>query len=110
MRSDRDITGTISKTTRIGASQRLGKIEEFMRKFTRTSNPYIKKYLSDWKIQVEDRSIELQGRVIEPQTIFFANDAPAKQNEKGFFKKKVYSIINYSKNKKLIGALFGRIN
>lgn len=81
MRSNRDLMGEVSKMTRIGASDRLGQLEDFMKKFGQPSNNVIKQYLSDWKIQVDYKPIEVKGKQISPREILFAN-GPLR-NERG---------------------------
>eukprot|EP00095_Tigriopus_kingsejongensis_P011291 maker-scaffold14_size734282-snap-gene-2.24 protein:Tk11291 transcript:maker-scaffold14_size734282-snap-gene-2.24-mRNA-1 annotation:"piwi-like protein 1" len=70
MRSNFNLMREVATHTRIDPLQRQKTLKEFIQKVK--STPEAKEILANWGMEMDDSSIELQGRVIDPERIHFA--------------------------------------
>lgn len=76
IRSDFKITKDLATVTKVSPDQRRVVIRNFIEQVN--SNEVTKKILSDWGLEIENDTIDLKGRTLEPEEIFFGNDYKTK--------------------------------
>lgn len=61
----------LANHTRMNPGRRIERLQTFNRRLQTTADSV--KVLKDWNMQLDDKLIEVQGRVIAPQRIVFNN-------------------------------------
>ena len=78
IRSDFRITKDLATVTKVGPEQRRQVIRNFIQQVN--GNEVTKKILSDWGLTIEDDTLNLMGRVLDPEEILFGNDYKTKSD------------------------------
>ncbi|EDW63285.1 protein piwi [Drosophila virilis] len=71
MRKKMDFMRALANHTRMNPGRRIERLQTFNRRLQTTADSV--KVLKDWNMQLDDKLIEVQGRVIAPQRIVFNN-------------------------------------
>lgn len=72
MRSDFKVMKSISEHTRLTPGQRLHAIQSYVKRVR--SNPEATKILADWGMSIAEGTIDMDGRLLNLETIYFGNN------------------------------------
>ncbi|XP_018335086.1 piwi-like protein Ago3 [Agrilus planipennis] len=75
MRSDFKVMKDVAQYTRVTPNQRLKAMMQYIKNVR--NNPQSHKILGEWGLKLEDGSIDLQARVLSPETIIFGGNNEA---------------------------------
>ena len=75
MRSDMRVMKDVATFTRLTPNQRMNSLRNFMQNVN--TNQECVKLLSDWNLTLENATIDLSLRVLDPETILFGRGATA---------------------------------
>ena len=81
MRADFRVMKDVATITRVTPQARFDAIAKFIRRVK--ENPEAYKLLTDWGLQIADKPMSLQGRVLEPETLIFGRGRQERVNPKG---------------------------
>lgn len=73
MKSDFTVMKDVAHFTRISPTQRMRALKLFMNNVKKS--PSAQKILSDWGLKIENATIDLNARILGPETIYFGNGA-----------------------------------
>jgi len=71
MRSDFRVMQDVAKITRITPQARRDTIDKFIKRIK--GNPEAHKLITDWGMDIDNDTVRLVGRVLPPETLYFAN-------------------------------------
>ena len=69
MRADFKVMKDVATITRVTPQARFNAIATFIKRVK--ENPEAYKLLTDWGMNIADKPMPLQGRVLEPETLYF---------------------------------------
>lgn len=81
MRADFKVMKDVAAITRVTPQARFEAIGKFIKRVK--ENPEAYKLLTDWGLQIADKPMSLQGRVLEPETLIFGRGKQERVNPKG---------------------------
>lgn len=76
IRSDFRITKDLAQVTKVSPEQRRQVIRKFIQQVN--GNEVTKKILSDWGLSIDNDTLDLTGRVLDPEELLFGNDYKTK--------------------------------
>ncbi|XP_001603582.2 piwi-like protein Ago3 [Nasonia vitripennis] len=76
IRSDFRITKDLSQVTKVSPEQRRQVIRKFIQQVN--GNEVTKKLLADWGLEIDNDTLDLTGRVLDPEELVFGNDYKTK--------------------------------
>ena len=81
MRADFKVMKDVAAITRVTPQARFDAIGKFIRRVK--ENPEAYKLLTDWGLQIADKPMTLQARILEPETLMFARGRTERVSPKG---------------------------
>ena len=72
IRSDFKITKDLAAITKVSPEQRKKVIKNFINQVN--SNEQTKKILSDWGLSLENDTVDFEGRLLDPEKVYFGNN------------------------------------
>lgn len=96
MRSDFKVMKDVAQYTRVTPNQRMNALRKYLQNVAKSEQA--QQILKDWGLELHSASIDLQARIIDPETITFGDGASFRCNEKAEFS-------NPLANNKLLGPV-----
>lgn len=96
MRSDFKVMKDVAQYTRVTPNQRISALRKYLNNVRQSERA--QQILKDWGLELHSASIDLQARVVDPETIVFGKGAVFKCNEKAEFS-------NAAANNKILGPV-----
>lgn len=81
MRADFKVMKDVAAITRVSPLYRAQTIDKFIKRIK--SNPEAYKLLTDWGLQITDTTVELQARIMDPETLFFGKNRQERIGPRG---------------------------
>lgn len=91
IRSDFKITKDLATITKVSPDQRRVVIRNFIQQVN--GNEVTRKILSDWGLEIENDTIDMKGRTLDPEEIFFGNDYKTRSNNADWSKAATNSVV-----------------